>query len=153
VVYAKPPIGGPTQVLKYLARYTHRVAISNARLVEMHEGQVSFRYKDYADGHKQKTITLTADEVLWRIVKHVLPKGFVKIRHCGLLANRQRAARLEQCRRLVASVAAMLGQGSEATLEPVAPQRCPKSGGTRLIHRELTAAGPSRNTAIVEESS
>jgi hypothetical protein len=71
VVYAKPPFGGPAQVLKYLAQYTHRVAISNARLLDMDDGRVSFRYKDYADGHKQKTMTLTADEFLRRFVQHV----------------------------------------------------------------------------------
>src|SRR5262249_58657265 len=86
-----------------LARYTHRVAISNARLVAMTDGQVTFRYKDYADAHRQKTMTLVADEFLRRFVQHVLPKGFVKVRHYGLL----RQARLALCRRLllVANVA------------------------------------------------
>jgi hypothetical protein len=90
VVYAKPPFGGPAQVLKYLARCTHRVAISNARLVEMHDGRVSSCYKDYADGHEQNVMTLSVVEFLRRYVQHVLPKGFVKIRHYGLLANRRR---------------------------------------------------------------
>jgi hypothetical protein len=155
VVYAKPPFGGPAQVLKYLARYTHRVAISNSRLLDMSDGRVSFRYKDYADGHEQKTMTLSADEFLRRFLQHVLPKGFVKVRHYGLLANRQRAVRLEQCRRLllVVNVAALLGQGGEATVEPVAPHCCPKCGGTRLIYRALTAAGPPRSTTMVQDSS
>ena len=97
VVYAKRPFGGPAQVLKYLARYTHRVAISNARLVDVADGQVSFRYKDYADGNQQKVMTLSADEFLRRFMQHVLPKGFVKVRHYGLLANRQREEKLALC--------------------------------------------------------
>ena len=108
VVYAKPPFGGPAQVLKYLARYTHRVAISNARLLKLDDGQVTFRYKDYADAHRHKTHDARREEFLRRFVQHVLPKGFVKIRHYGLLANAQREVRLTLCRRLllVAAVAA-----------------------------------------------
>src|SRR5262249_22409327 len=100
VVYAKPPFGGPEQVLKYLARYTHRVAISNQRLVSLEDGRVTFRYKDYADDQRCKTMTLTAEEFLRRFVPHVLPKGFVKVRHYGLLAPRDRDERLAWCRRL-----------------------------------------------------
>ena len=88
-VYAKPPWGGPEQVLKYLARYTHRVAISNARLVSLADGQVTFRYHDYADGRRPKTMTLTAAEFLRRFLLHVLPRGFVRIRHFGFLSARQ----------------------------------------------------------------
>ena len=155
VVYAKPPFGGPAQVLKYLARYTHRVAISNARLVDMSDGRVSFRYKDYADGHKQKTMTLSAEEFLRRFLQHVLPKGFVKVRHYGLLANRQRAARLEQCRclLLVVNAAAMLASG-ELAVEPATPHCCVKCGGTRLIYRELTPTGtPGSHAAMTQDSS
>src|SRR5262249_29473816 len=83
VVYSKRPFGGPAQVLKYLARYTHRVAISNARLVALHDGRVTFRSKDYAEDHRPKTMTLDAVEFLRRFVQHVLPKGFMKIRHYG----------------------------------------------------------------------
>jgi hypothetical protein len=142
VVYAKPPLSGAEQVLKYLARYTHRVAISNSRLLEMSDGQVTFRYKDYADAHQHKTMALSADEFLRRFVQHVLPKGFVKVRHYGLLAHRQRGERLEQCRRLlvVEKVTALLPSSAEATVEPVEPHGCPKCGGTRLIYRELTTA-------------
>src|SRR3954468_23721801 len=86
VVYAKRPFGGPEQVLKYLARYTHRVAISNSRLLTLEDGRVTFRYKDYADDRQHKTLTLDAVEFLRRFVQHVLPKGFMKIRHYGLLA-------------------------------------------------------------------
>jgi hypothetical protein len=156
VVYAKPPFGGPAQVLKYLARYTHRVAISNARLLEMDDGRVSFHYKDYADGHKHKTMTLSADEFLRRFVQHVLPKGFVKIRHYALLANRQRAVRLEQCRRLllVVNAAAVLAASGEAIVEQVTPHCCPKCGGMRLSYRELPPpGGQPGNPAMVQDSS
>jgi len=101
VVYSKPPFGGPQQVLKYLARYTHRVAISNSRLVKLEGGRVTFTYKDYADAAKTKVMTLDGVEFLRRWTRHVLPRGFVKIRHYGLLANRHRAEKLTVCRRLL----------------------------------------------------
>ena len=128
-MYAKPPAGGPAQVLKYLARYTHRVALSNARLVSLEEGQVTFRYQDYADDRQPKTLTLAADEFLRRFLLHVLPRGFVKVRHYGLLANRYRKAKLEDCRRvlLVVVVADTLATGP--TGPAVAPRRCPSCGG------------------------
>jgi hypothetical protein len=128
VVYAKPPFGGPEQVLKYLARYTHRVAISNSRLVNMDGDQVTFRYKDYADDNRHKTMALAAHEFIRRFLQHVLPSGFMKIRHYGLLANRYREARLRVCRALllvvtlaalVTAAAADTGQGSP----------CPHCGG------------------------
>ena len=100
-MYSKPPFGGPEQVLKYLARYTHRVAIGNSRLVDFSNGQVSFTYKDYADASQTKTMKLGGVEFLRRWVQHVLPRGFVKIRHYGLLANREREAKLESCRLLL----------------------------------------------------
>ena len=103
VVYSQPPFGGPEVVLKYLARYTHRVAIGNSRLLRFEDGQVTFAYKDYADAAKTKAMTLDGVEFLRRWVQHVLPRGFVKIRHYGLLANRDRAANLTRCRRLLAS--------------------------------------------------
>jgi hypothetical protein len=101
VVYAKAPFGGPEQVLKYLARYTHRVAISNQRLVSCESEQVTFRWKDYANGNSRKTMTLTAVEFLRRFLMHVLPRGFVKIRHFGFLANRHRAANLRRAQVLL----------------------------------------------------
>jgi hypothetical protein len=101
VVYSKPPFGGPQRVLKYLARYTHRVAISNSRLVAFDGGRVSFTYKDYADAARTKEMTLDAGEFVRRWVAHVLPRGFVKVRHYGLLANRHREAKLAACRRLL----------------------------------------------------
>jgi len=103
VVYAKPPFAGPTQVLEYLGRYTHRVAISNDRLVGVDAGQVRFRWKDYARGNRVRTMTLSADEFLRRFLLHVLPAGFVRIRHFGFLANRGRTAKLARCRALLAA--------------------------------------------------
>src|ERR1019366_5723224 len=94
VVYAKPAFGGPREVLRYLGRYTHRVAISNHRLPSFDGERGTFRWKDYAHGSKQKTMTLTATEFLRRFFLHVLPKGFVRIRYFGFLANRWRAEML-----------------------------------------------------------
>jgi len=103
VVYAKPPFAGPAQVLEYLGRYTHRVAISNDRLVSVEDDHVRFRWKDYTPGHRVKTMTLPAAEFLRRFLLHVLPAGFVRIRHCGFLANRGRTAKLARCRALLAT--------------------------------------------------
>jgi hypothetical protein len=144
VVYAKPPFGGPEQVLKYLARYTHRVAISNHRLLKLADGQVTFRYKDYAAADAHKTMTLSAEEFLRRFVQHVLPKGFVKVRHYGLLANRQRQAKLALCRRLllVAQVAAQLQEvsGAPLAIEPAKERNCPQCGGKQFVRLELAPA-------------
>jgi len=155
VVYSKRPFGGPAQVLKYLARYTHRVAISNSRLVELRDGRVTFRYKDYADDRRQKTMTLAADEFLRRFVQHVLPKGFVKIRHYGLLANAQRQARLTVCRRLLLAVntAATLLGVEAASLTPAQPPCCPHCGGTRLVYRALAPAEPTPLADVRPDSS
>jgi Putative transposase/Transposase zinc-binding domain len=101
VVFAKPPFGGPEQVLKYLARYTHRVAISNRRLVSVEDGRVSFEYKDYASGNQTKLMTLGATEFIRRFLLHVLPSGFVRIRQFGFLANRARGKKLALCRILL----------------------------------------------------
>ncbi len=149
VVYAKRPFGGPAQVLKYLARYTHRVAISNARLVDVSDGRVTFRYKDYADAARSKTMTLSAAEFLRRFVQHVLPKGFVKIRHYGLLANAQREARLHACRRLLLATAVTAAPPSAeaARVEPAPPRCCGKCGGTRLVYREMEPSDALRLAA------
>ncbi len=144
VVYAKRPFGGPTQVLKYLARYTHRVAISNARLVDVADGQVSFRYKDYADGNQQKVMTLCADEFLRRFVQHVLPKSFVKIRHYGLLANKQREEKLAMSRLLLhtADVPGPFATSTppEVLIDEAQLPHFPNCGSTRLVRRELLPA-------------
>ena len=156
VVYSKRPFGtGPEQVLKYLARYTHRVAISNARLLAMADGRVTFRYKDYKGGHRQKTMSLDAVEFLRRFLQHVLPKGFVKIRHYGLLANAQREARLALCRRLllVALVAAALAEPSAVSIEPAQPRCCPNCGGHRLVYGELEPVPGAARVAPRSDSS
>jgi len=101
VVYAKPPFGGAARVLAYLARYTHRVAITNHRLVDLTDGHVRFQWKDYADHDRHKIMTLTAEEFLRRFLLHVLPTRFVRIRHAGLFGNRGRHARLARCRALL----------------------------------------------------
>jgi hypothetical protein len=98
VVYAKPPFGGPEHVLKYLARYTHRIAISNRRLLEHHGDQVRFEWKDYRHGHRSRTMTLSTTEFLRRFLLHVLPGRFVKIRYYGFLAQSQRTTALAQAR-------------------------------------------------------
>ncbi len=101
VVYAKPPFGGPEQTLKYLARYTHRVAISNSRILSLEDGRVTFKLKDYGDGNKKKTMTLEVVEFIRRFLQHVVPSGFVRIRHFGFLANRTRKKSLAACRSLL----------------------------------------------------
>jgi hypothetical protein len=101
VVYAKAPFGGPQQVLDYLGRYTHRVAISNHRLCHMDDQQVTFRWKDYQHGNAKKTMTLAADEFIRRFLLHVLPAGFQHLRSYGFLANRHRASKLALCRQLL----------------------------------------------------
>jgi hypothetical protein len=101
VVYAKEPLQDPQYVLKYLARYTHRVALSNHRLVTLENGQVTFRYKDYQRGHRLRTLTLEAVEFLRRLLLHVPPHGFHRMRHFGFLANRVRQEKLAQCRTLL----------------------------------------------------
>jgi Putative transposase/Transposase zinc-binding domain len=101
VVYAKPPFAGPEQVLDYVGRYTHRVAISNNRLLDMQDEQVTFRWKDYRDGNTPKTMTLAAEEFIRRFLLHVLPPGFQRIRYFGFMANRHRQEKLERCRLLM----------------------------------------------------
>ena len=143
VVYAKPPFGGPEQVLKCLARYTHRVALSNHRLVKLEEGRVTFRYRDYADSRKEKLLTLSAEEFLRRFVQHVLPKGFMKIRHYGLLSSRHREARLHLSRRLLLPRLAVASKAE--AIEPAEPARCPACGSVRRARGELlprTGASP-----------
>jgi hypothetical protein len=110
VVYAKPPFGGPQQALEYLGRYTHRVAISNERLLAVRNGEVTFQWKDYRskDRHNSRVMTLAAEEFIRRFLLHTLPAGFQRIRHFGLLANRHREQRLALCRQLLTAPAAEL---------------------------------------------
>src|SRR5215467_11147276 len=141
VVYLKPPFGGPEYVLQYLGRYTHRVAISNHRLVSLIDGQVTFRWRDSAHGNKPELLPLSVNEFLSRFLLHILPQGFVRIRNFGFLANRRRTKLLPLCFQLLG-----------ATPEPLAEERasstadtpdlylCPKCGGPMKVIERLTAA-------------
>ena len=113
-VYAKAPFGGPQRVLEYLGRYTHRVAISNSRLIDLVDGTVSFRWKDYRQDSRQKVMRLPIDEFVRRFLLHVLPSGFQRIRHYGLLANRTRDVKLERCRQLLNMPAPIAAAADEA---------------------------------------
>jgi hypothetical protein len=139
VVYSKPPFGGPEYVLQYLGRYTHRVAISNHRLVSFAEGKVTFRWRDSAHNNEQKLLMLSLDEFLRRFLLHVLPKGFVRIRNFGFLANRRRATLLPLCFHLLGSP-----QQTEQVLSTANdtnnPRLCPKCGGPMMVIERLTAA-------------
>ena len=136
VVYAKHAFGGPTPILRYLGRYTHRVAISNHRLTAFDGDNVTFRWKDYARGNKQRLMTLHASEFLRRHVQHVLPLGFVRIRQFGFLANRHRSQSLTLIRRLllIEPTAGELPVGSS----PPATWTCPRCGGLMQIVSRLT---------------
>ncbi len=135
VVYAKPPFGGPEAVLAYLSRYTHRVAISNRRLISLDETGVSFRYKDYRrDGaERQRTMMLSADEFIRRFLLHVLPKGFHRIRHYGLLASASRKANVARARELLAVPMPSKTEVPVSTPAPQPPCPCPYCGGRMII--------------------
>jgi Putative transposase/Transposase zinc-binding domain len=141
VVYLKPPFGGPQHVLRYLAGYTHRVAISNHRLVAFDNDQVTFRYKDYAHGNKKRIMTLPSQEFLRRFLLHVLPRGFVRIRFYGFLANRRRAHLLPLCQQLLSHHSQP--DPSFGTLSPAAPitgLRCPHCATVMLIVQTFSAS-------------
>lgn len=151
VVFAKPAFGGPSQVLRYLGRYTHRVAISNHRIVAFDGERVTFRYKDYAHGGKHRVMTLSAVEFLRRFFLHVLPKGFVRIRHFGFLANRWRTARLAICRQLLgASTHAAPASPTQAQVP--SSWQCPKCGTRMLMVQRFTAAELSSRRAFFDSS-
>jgi Putative transposase/Transposase zinc-binding domain len=128
VVYAKPPFGGPGRVLKYLARYTHRIAISDRRLVSVDDRTVTFKWKDYAHPNRPRTMTLDGGEFLRRFLLHAVPRGFMRIRHFGLLANRVRAKNLATCRRLLATPAPV-----PVRVAAIEPPCCPACGRGHLI--------------------
>src|ERR1700734_3746259 len=138
VVYLKRPFGGPEYVLHYLGRYTHRVAISNHRLVSLVDGQVTFRWRDSTDRNEQKLLTLSLDEFLRRFLLHVLPKGFVRIRNFGWLANRRRAM-LPLCFHLLGS-APQTGPELSTAQDAHDLRRCPQCGGPMRVIERLTAA-------------
>jgi len=122
IVDVRKPFGGPEHVLHYLARYTHRVAISNHRLIGMEDGQVTFRWKDYAHGGKKRKMTLAAEEFIRRFLLHVLPKGLVRIRYYGWMANRRRRKCVAKCRELLAAE-------TPPPIEERTAKRCPRCGG------------------------
>ena len=152
VVYAKRPFAGPEQVLDYLGRYTHRVALSNHRLVDHGEGRVRFLWRDYADHDRVKVMTLEVNEFLRRFLLHVVPRGFMRIRHFGLLANRTRRDTLRRCRDLLGqpppidagpeSVAVLLHR-----LTGVDLSRCPVCGEGRLQITTLAQVWPPPDTS------
>lgn len=130
-VYSKPPFGGPEQVLKYLARYTHRVALSNHRLVALAEGKVTFTYKDYSQGGRRREMTLPVEEFIRRFLLHILPHRFVRIRYYGLFANRHRERQLERCR---------------ALLDAAPPASAPESDereGWESVYQRVTGKDPT----------
>jgi hypothetical protein len=159
VVYAKRPFGGSEQVLAYLGRYTHRVAIANSRLVKIDDGHVSFRWRDYRQDATNKVMTLTAEEFIRRFLLHALPDGFKRIRHYGFLANGHRADKLALCRRLLAA----------PPPPPPAPTRdyrernrlltgrdldcCPYCGGAMVTVAAWPHASPQRSTPFWCDSS
>jgi Putative transposase/Transposase zinc-binding domain len=145
VVYVKPPFGGPQHVLQYLARYTHRVAISNHRITNFAEGKVSFRWKDYAHGSQQRVMTLEANEFLRRFLQHILPLRFVRIRSFGFLTHRQRTVSLALCRELLATAevpAPVVAKACEAAWP------CPHCGGPMVVIERLTAQQLAREVVL-----
>jgi hypothetical protein len=156
VVYAKPPFGGPRQVLRYLARYTHRVAISNQRILSVGDGQVTFRWKNYARGQSKGRMTLRATEFIRRFLLHVFPKGFVHIRHYGFLANRDRARKVERIKRLLRQSTATpaLTPPSESPAEPSSGTEfcCPRCRQGHLVVVANIAAQPWSSTFLFNTS-
>jgi len=152
VVYAKPPFGGPEYVLKYLARYTHRVAITSHRLLSLDDGRITFRWRDSRHGNQTKSMTLDAVEFIRRFLLHILPSGFMKIRHFGFLANRNRASALALCRLHL--------NASSPTVDPIAiltreqqsavERRCPvcPPGVLRIVEWLSADQIPSRQQAM-----
>jgi Putative transposase/Transposase zinc-binding domain len=144
VVYAKPAFGGPLQVLRYLGRYTHRVAISNHRLLAFDGERVTFRWKDYTHDGKWKQMTLTASEFLRRFFLHVLPKAFVRIRHFGFLANCFRARRLSLCRQLLTYLSCTPAAPDASQASEAAVWHCPHCGAMMVVLQRFTAEDLSK---------
>jgi hypothetical protein len=149
VVYAKPPFGGPEQVLQYLGRYTHRVAISNNRLLDFTDGQVTFAWKDYRDDSRNKLMRLDAHEFIRRFLLHVLPSGFQRIRHFGFLANCHRQAKLDLCRQLLEAPAPVV-EPLDASLDyrdhyqrltGMSLRDCPQCGRGQMVRIESFEPG------------
>jgi hypothetical protein len=145
VVYAKRPFGGPEHVLQYLARYTHRVAISNHRIVNLADGKVTFRWKDYAHKSKQRLMTVTAEEFLRRFLLHTLPRGFVRIRFSGFLANRRRGALLPLSRQLLKALPTESQAPTTPECKIPGAWLCPCCGGAMMLIQRLQR---SKSTAV-----
>jgi hypothetical protein len=151
VVYAKRPFGGPQHVLHYLARYTHRVAISNHRIVNFADGQVTFRWKDYAHKNKQRFMTVAAEEFLRRFLLHSLPRHFVRIRFYGFLARRRRGKLLPVCKQLLQLASNETITTETSTSDSRGQWRCPRCGGSMDLIEKLTAQ-QLRRTSVDRES-
>ncbi len=132
VVYSKPCIAYIDTVVQYLARYSHRIALSDSRLIDLQDGQVQLRYKDYRDHDQYKVMSLSGEELIRRFLLHILPKGFVRIRHYGFLANRCRKAKLAQIRQAIGQAEEQAKETEEAKGEPYDSYRCPHCGEGRL---------------------
>jgi hypothetical protein len=160
VVYSKPPFGGPEHVLKYLARYTHRVAISNGRLFNLENGQIRFRWRDSRHNNRSNVMRLDAVEFIRRFLLHVLPTGFVKIRHFGLLANRKRRRALELCRAHLrfrtVDLPTLLNQQQRSALTPIMPQVPMRNPARRCpflrwpAHRHAGCASPCHSRLFLK---
>ena len=157
VVYSKRPFGGPAAVLAYLARYTHRVAIANSRLIALRDGAVTFRWKDYRikDRDRQRTMTLPVSEFIRRFLLHVLPSGFHRIRHYGLLASGARARNIARVRQLLTPAAQ--SNPNEAADDPGEPDPpnpypCPCCGGRMIVVETFGRAGPSSSRIRIDTS-
>ena len=163
IVYAKRPFAGPKQVLDYVGRYTHRVAISNNRLLDIENGQVRFQWKDYRHEGESKTMTLPADEFIRRFLLHVLPDGFQRIRYYGFLGNRYRKEKLERCRSLLGMPAPAIlssepaankdyhDRYEELTGDPL--YRCPQCGKGRMLVVKILAPTPCKSLPHRTDSS
>jgi hypothetical protein len=156
IVYAKAPFAGPKQVLDYVGRYTHRVAISNNRILDVGDGNVTFRYKDYRDGDAQKTMTLGADEFMRRFLLHALPPGFHRIRYYGYMGNRHREEKLAQCRQLLQMTPLEESEGDThkdyreryQDITGHILDQCPVCrAGRMLAIKQFPAPSPTRNTS------
>lgn len=158
VVYAKPPFAGPERVLDYLGRYTHRIAISNNRLIAINDGKVSFHWKDYRDGSRAKVMTLSAGEFIRRFLIHVLPQGFQKIRYYGYLGNRYRKEKLARCRDLIGMQQPVDHEkGADycdkvKELTGVSPRECPACHHGRMICIEVLERIPSSPPPALDTS-
>ena len=152
VVYAKPPFNGPKQVLRYLAGYTHRVAISNRRLLSMENGRVYFRWKDYRNGGRRRIMRLTATEFLRRFLLHILPKGFQRIRHYGFLANRRRGNAVERCRQLIDATQEMPTQPLPSASDTEVTILCAECGRGTMVCVLVVPAGMWARSAYEDSS-